>query len=114
MRMQKKLTSGAMVVLVLSCADFSHAQDAASAGPTLFGLKGTIDFGARLTSADGDEARCRPAKPHGKPARRRRADSDTSPTDANEKGRRTMALRPFFGRFIQEVAGRCPEPDSAR
>jgi len=56
MRIQKTLTASAMVVLLLSCADFSHAQGA-SAGPTLFGLKGTIDFGTRLTSADGDEAR---------------------------------------------------------
>ena len=31
MRIQKTLTASAMVVLVLSCADFSHAQGPASA-----------------------------------------------------------------------------------
>ena len=48
--------------LVLACARLSSAQSSAQpaaddAGPTLFGLKGTIDFGYRGTGRDGDDAR---------------------------------------------------------
>lgn len=56
MRMRLTLTTGA---LVIACAGASQAQQAppAASGPTLFGLKGTVDFGFRGTSTDGDAAR---------------------------------------------------------
>ena len=57
MRIRLILTTGA---LVLACASLSTAQTtqaSADSGPTLFGLKGTIDFGYRGTSDEGDGAR---------------------------------------------------------
>jgi MtrB/PioB family decaheme-associated outer membrane protein len=55
MRIRLTFTIG---VLALACASVSYAQDApAPSGPTLFGLTGTVDFGARVTSTDGDAAR---------------------------------------------------------
>ncbi len=56
MRMRLTLTTSA---LVLAFSGVSHAQQTAPAasGTTLFGLKGTVDFGFRGTSVDGDEAR---------------------------------------------------------
>ena len=44
--------------LMMACAQLSLAQSApSSSSPTLFGLKGTIDFGLRSTGRDGDDAR---------------------------------------------------------
>ncbi|MGE3512391.1 MAG: hypothetical protein AB7N65_26295, partial [Vicinamibacterales bacterium] len=55
MRIRLTVTTGA---LVLACANASFAQGvSAPSGPTLFGLKGTIDFGLRGTGRDGDDAR---------------------------------------------------------
>ncbi len=55
MRIGLTFTAGA---LLLACAGAAGAQEAAAAdGPTLLGLRGTIDFGARGTSTDGDAAR---------------------------------------------------------
>lgn len=58
MRIRLILTTGA---LVLACASLSSAQTStpasADSGPTLLGLKGTIDFGYRGTGDEGDAAR---------------------------------------------------------
>ena len=59
MRIKVILTTGA---LVLACASLSSAQSSAQqasadSGPTLFGLRGTIDFGFRTTGDEGDAAR---------------------------------------------------------
>ena len=55
MRIGLTFTAGA---LLLVCAGAARAQEAAAAdGPTLLGLRGTIDFGARGTSTEGDAAR---------------------------------------------------------
>jgi len=54
MRIRLTLATSA---LVLACAGLSRAQTPAADGVSLFGLKGTIDFGFRGTDYDGDGAR---------------------------------------------------------
>lgn len=56
MRIRLTIVTGA---LVLTCASLSSAQSdqPAPTGPTLFGLRGTLDFGFRGTGREGDDAR---------------------------------------------------------
>lgn len=63
MRITPLLWAGALLALGVPGASAqtsgqpSSAQAPTAAGPTIFGLRGTIDFGGRGTGGDGDDAR---------------------------------------------------------